>query len=229
MPQRLSPTEYSKLQLSDQWIEDLMQQVEAEWIFSQLSTSRYVLELGYGAGIITRDLIAGKKEVFVVDGSREFCDRAHRDGASVSHSMFEDFNLGDARKFDAVIASFVLEHVEDPVVLLEKCHQWADRLIVVAGNANSYHRQLAVKMGLQPTIYSLSQRDHQVGHHRVYDWAILCSHLHVAGWSPVTWKGIMLKPLPNSMLAKFDPALIQAMCELDVPFEAAANMAVVCE
>ena len=47
--------------------------------------------------------------------------------------MFEDYTPPE--RFDCVIASFILEHVADPVALLKRIHGWTYRLIVVVGNA----------------------------------------------------------------------------------------------
>lgn len=205
-----------------------MQEYESDWISDQVRECKTILELGYGAGVITRDLVRYQHIVYTVDGSKDLAAKASKDGAFGSHSMFEDLEFND-KLFHCVIASFVLEHVVDPVALLKRCREWSDKLIVVVGNANSYHRQLAVQMGLQPKLNSLSARDEQVGHYRVYDWPAIVAELHMAAWTPIEWKGLQFKPLPNSMMAGFSPELIRAMCEIDVPFECAANLLIVCK
>ncbi len=225
--QLVSPEEYARLELHDQWLEDVMQTYEAEWIVSQLKDCKTVLELGYGAGFVTRAMVKAGLHVTTIDGSADFCNKAIEDGADVCLTMFEDYD--PAERFDCVIASFVLEHVIDPVALLKKCHQWSDRLIVVIGNANSYHRQLAVKMGLQPSLDSLSERDHKVGHYRVYSYEALQAQLMLSGWDvvPDSQKGFQFKPLPNSMMGKFNIELLKAMNEIDIPWQVAANIGLV--
>ncbi len=141
--------------------------------------------------------------------------------------MFEDFNPG-AQRYDCIIASFVLEHMLDPLPLLSKMRLWSNRLIVVVGNANSYHRQLAVQMGLQPALETLSERDKAVGHYRVYDWTSIYAVLREAEWLPAATKGLMLKPFPNSMLKDLPMPVIEALCEYPVPTNIAANMGIVC-
>lgn len=204
-----------------------MQEVEARWIVEQTNGCKTVLELGYGAGIVTRALVGAGKHVTTVDGSVEFGLLAAADGAVGVTAMFE--NYPTTFKFDCVIASFVLEHVADPIALLKRCSQWSDKLIVVVGNANSYHRQLAVQMGLQPKLDTLSTRDEAVGHYLVYDWPLILDHLTQSGWLPQAWRGIMLKPLPNSMMTHYDEKLIRAMCEIDMPVSVAANIGIVCK
>lgn len=223
------PSEYASLDLPDQWIEDVMQDYEANWIVSKLSMCNTVLELGYGAGIVTRAMIKAGKKVTTVDGSSKLVIQASQDGAIGVCSMFEQVEFQE--KFDAVVVSFVLEHLTDPVAVLKKCHEWTNKLIVVIGNANSYHRQLAVNMGLQNTIYDLSERDHKVGHYRVYDLSSVCIDLTDAGWLPKlhSIKGFQMKPLPNSMMKEFDLSLIRAMNEIDIPAHVAANIGLVAE
>jgi 2-polyprenyl-3-methyl-5-hydroxy-6-metoxy-1,4-benzoquinol methylase len=226
--QKLSPDAYAELQLPDQHIEDIMQEYEAKWILEQTQGCNTILELGWGSGIIAKALHNAGKSVLVLDGSRESCHIAYQHHGIMSmQTMFADFTTSQI--YDCVIASFVLEHVENPVDLLLQCGKLAKKLIVVVGNANSYHRQLAVQMGLQPCLDSLSARDEQVGHYRVYDFATIKSQLNVTGWTPMHWKGLQFKPLPNSMITNFDPKLIRAMCEIDVPFECAANLMIVCK
>lgn len=226
MSQLLSPNDYASLNLSDQWIEDEMQRIQAARLLPWLDGCETVLELGYGSGIITRALVAAGKRVTTVDGARAFVDYATRDGATGVHSLFQDYNPGT--RFDCVIASFVLEHVEDDAGLLKKAHQWSDRLIVAIGNAKSYHRQLAVQMGLQPALNTLSARDKAVGHYRVYDTNEMFALLWNCGWPVDCCCGVMFKPLPNSMLVSLPRETVVAMCEIYIESEFAANTMFTC-
>ena len=226
--QPVTPDEYAALNLPDQWIEDMMQEVEARWIVDNLFGYQHILELGYGGGIVTKAMLDAGKNVTVIDGASEFCGRAHKAGAYPVHAMFEEA-VTPRPRYDCVIASFVLEHVQDPVALLKRCREWSDRLIVVIGNANSYHRQLAVQMGFQPDLNTLSTRDHAVGHLRVYDYVDLLAEAEEAGWDWREKQGIMFKPLPNSMLAKLPADVVKAMCEVPVYHDVAANIGVVFE
>lgn len=226
--QALSPDEYAKLALPDQWIEDMMQEIEARWLIEQTQGCASVLELGFGSGIVTKALANAGRRVTVVDGSAELIAECSTIPCVVSvRSMFEDYEPKE--NFDCVIASFILEHVEDPVALLKRVRGWTEKLIVVIGNAESWHRRIAVQMGLQARLDSLSERDRIVGHHRVYDEAGIVGELVKAGWHPkVPYKGLMFKPLPNSMLAQLDRNLIRAMCEVEVFSTMAANVGIVC-
>ena len=220
--QKLPPSEYAKLDLADQWIEDEMQKVETAWIVNAIPHAKKVLELGHGSGIVATALRDAGKEVTIVEGAAEYIGKI--DGVQYVHSMFEDFEpIGG---YDCVIASFVLEHVADPVALLKRATRWAPILIAVVGNAESWHRRLAVEMGIQPALESLSARDHAVGHYRVYDRKTIHVDLSDGGWDVKYTTGIMFKPLPNSMLVGLDKNLIRAMCEISVSPMQAANIAI---
>ena len=217
----MHPNDYPR-NLPDKHIEDEMQQFEAAWILGELEPGSRVLDLGYGSGIIARALVAAGHRVTVVDGAP-----FEVEGATCVVSMFENFEPDT--KYDAVIASFILEHVDDPVALLKRARQWTEKLIVVCGNAASIHRRLAVKMGLQPSLFTLSARDIAVGHHRVYDIVELMSELGDAGWTVRKTKGLFMKPLPNSMMTGYSVALLRAMNEIELPVEFMANVGMVCE
>jgi hypothetical protein len=99
----------------------------------------------------------------------------------------------------------------------------------VVGNAGSYHRRIAVKMGIQAHLDSLSERDKTVGHLMVYSRHLIYNHLLQAGWVPVSERGLGLKVLPNSMLAKLDPAIVHTMMQMEVDTEFSANLVLTCE
>ena len=220
----ISPDAYAELQLPDQWLEDQMQAVEAAWILEQTESCAAVIELGFGSGIITRALVCAGRQVTMVDGSEAFCATASKiPGVDVVHSMFEDFTPR-VDKYNCVIASFILEHIADPVALLKRIRGWTDKLIVVVGNANSYHRQIAVRMGIQPRLDSLSERDVTVGHVKVYDANTIERDLHEAGWIVTGMRGLGLKVLPNAMLARLRPDIAKTMMQMECNPEVAANL-----
>lgn len=224
--QLLEPDQYADLRLKDQHVEDAMQSVEAAYLIERLKGCKTVLDLGWGSGIVASALHHAGFKVTVIEGAEAFCEASKLQGVSVIHARFEEYTPETA--YDAVIASFVLEHVAEPIRLLKRVRGWSRRLLAVVGNANSYHRQFAVQMGLQPRLNSLSWRDKQVGHYRVYDTQSLTTDLISSGWSPIHWHGLMLKPLPNSMLAHLPSDVIKAMCEAKVTYDVAANIVVEC-
>jgi hypothetical protein len=70
-------------------------------------------------------------------------------------------------------------------------------------------------MGLLESIYSLNERDLQLGHERVYDMDLLKAHLTEAGFSISHETGVFLKFLANGQIEQwFSQEMIQAFYEL---------------
>jgi 2-polyprenyl-3-methyl-5-hydroxy-6-metoxy-1,4-benzoquinol methylase len=136
--------------------------------------------------------------------------------------------------FDMIVATHVLEHVEDPVAVLKRARGWLTprgRVLIIVPNATSLHRQLAVRMAIQPTVYSFSPRDRQVGHVRVYDLQSLRRDIEAAGLTVVAQRGLFLKILPNHMMAGFSDELLRALVDIsdDLPTDLMANLALVAQ
>ncbi len=220
-------------EIPDKSIEDALQVHTLGWFSEQLASADSVLEMGYGEGIVTEHLVTTGKRVTLVEGSSLLVEKVRsRYGERVRcvNALFEEFDAD--RSFDAVLASHVLEHVDDPGALLRRMRTWvkpAGRILVVVPNSESIHRRLAVLMKLQPRLDSLGPRDHLVGHQRVYSLAGLLHDIGDAGFDTVDSRGFFFKPLPNSMMLGFSPELIDAMNQIatEMPPEWLANLAVV--
>lgn len=220
--------------ISDKWIEDLSQKYFFQVLRQLLTKNARVVEMGFGDGLSSSLLSSLPIDLTIVEGSISLVDRARSEpclkAATVVHSMFEDF-LPD-HKFDFVIAAHVLEHVNDPASLLKHIKNWllpSGKVVIVVPNAESIHRRLAVLMGLQPALDSLSGRDRLVGHQRVYSLSSLKNDVHDAGFSVLKEFGYFFKPFSNSMLMPFESDLILAMNQIssEIPPEFLANISLI--
>lgn len=192
------------------------------------------LELGPAEGIVTEHLADAFASLTVVDGSASFClDLAARfPSATVVNALFEEYT--PSHPFDTVVLGHVLEHVIDPVGLLERIRGWVAPggvLLATVPNAHSLHRQAAVLMGLLPTEDSLNETDHRYGHRRVYDMAGLHADCAAAGWTVTASGGYWLKPVSNAQLAEqWTPEMLDAYLRLGEQYpDAAAEIYVVAE
>jgi 2-polyprenyl-3-methyl-5-hydroxy-6-metoxy-1,4-benzoquinol methylase len=222
---RIAAEYHSSDVLQDKQIEDICQEYTYEWVTRHLAEGSRVLEMGYGEGNFTSVLSKLPLALTVLEGSPLLVRR-------VECSLFEDFNPD--RTFDAIVATHVLEHVDDPVALLVRIKSWLERggrIIVIVPNSESIHRQLAVKMALQPTLDTLSPRDHFVGHQRVYSTRALKRDIRRAGFRVLGSEGFFLKVLPNSMMRDYSPELVQALNAISplLPDRFLANIGVVAE
>ncbi|WP_448625329.1 class I SAM-dependent methyltransferase [Geodermatophilus sp. URMC 64] len=192
------------------------------------------LELGPAEGIVTAELAGAFPELTVVEGSSTFCHElsARFPGVTVVNALFEEFT--PAHRFDTVVLGHVLEHVVDPVGLLDRIRDWVAPggvLIATVPNAQSLHRQAAVLMGLLPTENALNDTDHHYGHRRVYDPAEIRADFAAAGWTVTTTGGYWLKPVSNAQTAEhWSPEMLDAFLELGERYpDVAAEIYVVAE
>lgn len=179
------------------------------------------LELGPSSGYMTRFLVNDFERVVAVEGAADLVDKiADAPNLEKVCSLFQDFKTDE--KFDTIILNHVLEHIADPIPLLKQILQWlapGGMFIVGVPNAKSFHRMVAVKMGLLESIYSLNERDLQLGHERVYDMDLLKAHLSEAGFKISHETGVFLKFLANGQIEKwFSQEMIQAFYELGKDF-----------
>ena len=160
------------------------------------------LEIAPAQGITTALLKDDFKTLHIVDGSHNLLNLIP-DYANVTkfHSMIEDFQA--PMKYDFILMDHILEHVEHPVKALEKVgDMMMDDAVFAIGvpNARSIHRLAAVKMGYLESIYQLNERDHELGHYRVYDFDSLERDILEAGFKIKDKIGVFFKPLSNKQI-----------------------------
>ena len=226
-------TTYHGNMLPDMHIEEACQLYELDWILSFFPTKQTrVLDLGFGDGV-NYEAIAQNCNVTMIEGSKTLCDRAIKIseeknlGVQVVHSMFEDFESSE--KYDVILASHVLEHVDDPVGLLAGMQNFltaSGKIVGIVPNAESFHRRLGVAMGLQSALDDLSARDLMVGHQRVYSLASLNEDVQIAGMTIESHRGFFLKVLANSQMIHLEVGVLEGLLRLSdgLPTEDCANI-----
>jgi 2-polyprenyl-3-methyl-5-hydroxy-6-metoxy-1,4-benzoquinol methylase len=177
------------------------------------------LELGCASGVMSEVLVRYVGALDMVDGSASYLNRAkervHGPNVRFFESLFETFTPD--RRYDAIVASHVLEHVEDPIAVLVRMKAWlepAGAIYAFVPNANSIHRHLGVAMNLAGSIYELSERDRMVSHRRVYDAGTLAADIRKAGLEPGPLHGVLVKPFHNAMMESLPQAMVDGFLEL---------------
>jgi SAM-dependent methyltransferase len=215
-------TYYLAGDIADTGIEDLQQERSMDLIAGAVAGAGRVLEMGYGMGLTARALRDRGFDVEVLEGSPLLAATAREThpGLAVHEGMFETWTADEP--YDAVLALHVAEHVDDPVAVLARIRAWVrpgGRIVVVVPNAESLHRRLAVHMGVQPHLDTLSPRDHLVGHQRVYTLDGLRADVAAAGFVPTGELGWFLKTLPNSMMLDYPAELLEALFTVSAELE----------
>lgn len=227
---------YYQAPQDDLWLEERVQDWILPWIGGRCRGR--VLEMGWGTGLVAKGLVEvahdlGWLGLTVVEGSDRLVVEARLalgDRATVVASLFEEYDPGPI--FDTVLALHVLEHVEEPVRMLERIWGWlrpGGRLIAVVPNAQSIHRRVGALMS-GDMIDTLSDRDRLVGHRRVYRLQELCVDLAAARFDTAGGAfGWFHKPVHNALMVRWAPELIDALCDLGWhgPVEDAANIGVI--
>lgn len=199
------------------------------------NTPQPILEMGLGTGLTLNQLVERHHlQIDVVEGSAALCEQARQrygNKIGVQQSFFETFHSN--KKYHTILALHVLEHVDDPSQVITQMGQEAlalgGRIIALVPNALSLHRRLAVQMGLQPALDTLSERDHLVGHQRVFTPNSLTQAFEQAGFSIEQTFGFGLKTLPYSMMEGWSDDLIRACVQIstDLPAELLANIGLI--
>lgn len=128
-----------------------------------------VLEVGIGEGLLSKELVklpitlsACEPELSLIEYSKNLYWQTY-------NCKIEDLVTTD--KFDYIILSDVLEHVENPILCLQKCKTLLKengKIYIFVPNANSYNRLIGVQIGMLQKHTDLNEGDIVCGHKRVY-------------------------------------------------------------
>lgn len=177
-----------------------------------------VLEMGLGADAWTAQLIEKFGHSHLVDGSCKLISAAkEKYGAALTdyNSLFETFSPPEP--FDAVLATLVLEHVDDPVSVLRRMREWitpGGQILIIVPNANSIHRIYGMCLGLLKDTTQLSEADHLVGHRRVYTPQRLQHDVVTAGLKVVKWHPTYIKFLSNAQMQDYSQQQFETLFDL---------------
>jgi SAM-dependent methyltransferase len=160
------------------------------------------LELGSFKGDFTKRFLPYFKDITCVEVSNEAIEIAKKEfGTKVKfvNALFEEVTL--PVKYDNVVLTHVLEHIDDPVLVLKKINdEWLSdtgRFFLVCPNANAPSRQIAVKMGLISHNAAVTPAEKEHGHRITYSLDTLERDAKAAGLNVVHRSGIFFKALAN--------------------------------
>lgn len=160
------------------------------------------LELGSFRGDFTTRLLNRFNDITCVEASSEAIFDAKikiKDHVAFFEDTFEKVSL--PTKYDNIILTHVLEHLDDPVAVLKRINdEWISdngRLFLACPNANAPSRQIAVKMGLIDNNTSVTPAEKAHGHKITYTLDTLERDAKSAGLKVSYRSGIFFKALAN--------------------------------
>ena len=161
-----------------------------------------LLELGSFKGDFTRRLLPHFEDITCVEASGEAIAQARLalpDRIQFHEGLFETIRL--PRRYDNIILTHVLEHLDDPVGVLRRIRdEWlteTGRLFLVCPNANAPSRQIAVKMGLITNNAAITPAEKAHGHRITYSLDTLERDARAAKLNVVHRSGIFFKAFAN--------------------------------
>lgn len=161
-----------------------------------------LLELGSFKGEFTKRFLPYFNDITCVEASDEAILIAEKElGRKVKfiNALFEKVNL--PVKYDNIVLTHVLEHIDDPVSVLRRINdEWLSdtgRFFLVCPNANAPSRQIAVKMGLISHATAVTPAEKEHGHRITYTLDTLERDARAAGLNVICRSGIFFKALAN--------------------------------
>lgn len=192
--------------------------------FSPFFLKGNLLELGCFKGDFTKRFLPYFKEITCVEASIDAMNEAKiKIGNRVNfiNALFENVELKD--KYDNIVMTHVLEHLDDPIRVLKRVNnEWLSengRFFLVCPNANAPSRQIAVKMGIISHNYAVTPAEKAHGHQVTYSFDTLERDVKKAGLKVIHRSGVFFKALANFQWDKLLGTDIISKSYLDGCFE----------
>lgn len=166
-----------------------------------------LLDMPCGDAALTAMLAARFDRIVGIDASSNHLKlaRATLPSAEFHEALIEEFETGE--RFGTVTMINILEHVVDPVAVLQRAAGFLQDdgvLLVHVPNARAVNRRLAVLMGTLIECEELSPFDINVaGHRRSYTLQTLCADVERAGLRVDATGGVFYKMLSTPQMDWF--------------------------
>lgn len=170
--------------------------------FAPFFVNRNMLELGSFKGEFTKRFLDYFDDITCVEASKVAASEASSKLPSkvkTINALFEEVKL--PLKYDNVIMTHVLEHLDDPVSILRRISsEWLSdngRLFLATPNAMAPSRQIAVKMGLISHNSAITPAEEVHGHRITYTLDTLERDAKASGLKVIFRSGVFFKALAN--------------------------------
>jgi 2-polyprenyl-3-methyl-5-hydroxy-6-metoxy-1,4-benzoquinol methylase len=174
-------------------------------ILSKNLSGKEILEVGCGLGKMTKYLSKYDVGLTVIEGSLDSIvyvkNNINSKKVKFIHTLWEDFKTD--KKFSDIVFLRGLEHVQFPekvLLNLKKYLKKDGKIHISVPNADSFHRDLGVAMGMIKANDELTKSDLSVGHYNVYNFSKLESLFNSVEMKIIKHEGVCFKPFSNSQM-----------------------------
>ena len=190
------------------------------------------LELGLGHGYTISEFLNKVDSYTILEGSPAVIENFSINEpdlfkkVNIIETYFENYEAD--QKFDNIVMGFILEHVENPDLILEKYKKFLKpkgKIFIAVPNAESLHRQIGFYAGYMKDLKKLSDADLLLGHRRYYDKNELVELAKRHNLKIKSVEGIFLKPLMTSQLQSLNLSkeIINGMLEMGKKYPELSN------
>ncbi len=168
-----------------------------------------ILEIGCGMEPLFESLSPSDyKSYYVVEPSDAFYENAVKvkngnDQITCIHGFFPGDYDFKSKNIDFIICASLLHETEDPGTFIREIKNVCSSHTTVhinVPNANSFHRLLAVHMGLIKDTHEFGERNRLYQQHNVFDLPSLCQICEEEGLSVVDKGSYFIKPFTHSQM-----------------------------
>lgn len=209
--------------------------LETQHILREIEIEGPILDVGFGHGVVTSELLSTFGTSSVVEGSSRLCEIArdsHPFGLTVHHSLFEEFV--PKSRYRTVFATGILHHLQDPQRTLARLVDWVEpsgKVIISVPNGHSIHRALGYSLGIQDAIDSMTETGKKSGVAQVLNPKVLREMIEIAGLDVVKEHDSYVKILSNQQMASLRDDQLSDLFQLSriVPREFHATLIFECQ
>jgi SAM-dependent methyltransferase len=207
---------------------DLENQLMLNWYPQRIMrTTRgwTALELGLGHGYATKVFSRHFRRLMVIEDSAAVIQRFREQETDVQVEIverpFEDFDTDE--RFEHIIMGFVLDHVDDPGLILSKYRNFlspSGSVYVAVPNAESLNRRIGHAAGLLPDMQALSKSNLALGQKRYFTLESLRGCLRRQGYRVCREEGIYLKPFSTKQLQglRLPESILESMLKVGIDY-----------
>jgi 2-polyprenyl-3-methyl-5-hydroxy-6-metoxy-1,4-benzoquinol methylase len=207
-----TPLDYSDRYDPDTHIDRWYSDATATRIAARIAPGQSMLELGCATGRMTAAFVAAGACVVAVDRSAAYLERARARGLSRVEWVQHDIEtFVSERRFDHLVATNVIHELADPIAFLAHSRDQlaaSGELHLSLQNPWSIHRLVGIDLGLIADAREVSAQGRELHTREIWDADELAALAAQVGLVEADRAGVMLKPLPNHLMAQLPDQIL---------------------